>query len=47
MTCKRMGKGITALVNVDLCFKSPRICRANEDDSIVNSEEAKEVYRKT
>ena len=50
MTCKRMGKGIAALlVIVAIVFVSFKVLGYTEQmkmNSIVNSEEAKEVYEK-
>ena len=50
MTFKRMGKGIAALLVVVaivfVCFKALRYVEQMKMSSIVNSEEAKEVYEK-
>ena len=50
MTCKRMGKGIAALLVVVaivfVCFKALGYVEQMKMSSIVNSEEAKEVYEK-
>ena len=50
MTFKRMGKGITALLVVVavvfVCFKAIGYVEQMKMSSIVNSEEAKEVYEK-
>ena len=50
MTFKRMGKGITALLVVVavvfVCFKALGYVEQMKMSSIVNSEEAKEVYEK-
>ena len=50
MTCKRMGKGIAALLVVVaivfVCFKALGYVEQMKMSSIVNSEETKEVYEK-
>ena len=50
MTCKRMGKGIAALLVVVaivfVCFKAMGYIEQMKMSSIVNSEETKEVYEK-
>ena len=50
MTCKRMGKGIAALLVVVavlfVCFKAMGYIEQMKMSSIVNSKEAREVYEK-